>query len=81
MHQIFNMKIYHTLFFLLAASAFHSQVISGTIISKNENHPIPYVKIGIEKKSIGTISDEKGNFSIDLSNTDPRQKIKIEVPG
>lgn len=81
MHQIFNMKIYHTLFFLLAVSAFHSQVISGTIISKNENHPIPYVKIGIEKKSIGTISDEKGNFSIDLSNTDPRQKIKIEVPG
>lgn len=75
------MKIYHTLFFLLAASAFHSQVISGTIISKNENHPIPYVKIGIEKKSIGTISDEKGNFSIDLSNTDPQQKIKIEVPG
>ncbi|BFO64806.1 alpha/beta fold hydrolase [Chryseobacterium sp. KCF3-3] len=75
------MKIYHTLFFLLTASAFHGQVISGTIISKNENHPIPYVKIGIEKKSIGTISDEKGNFSIDLSNTDPQQKIIIEVPG
>jgi pimeloyl-ACP methyl ester carboxylesterase len=75
------MKIYHTLFFLLAASAFHAQVISGTIISKNENQPIPYVKIGIEKKSIGTISDEKGNFSMDLSNTDPQQKIKIEVPG
>ncbi len=81
MRQTFNMKIYHTLFFLLAASAFHGQIISGTIISKNENHPIPYVKIGIEKKSIGTISDEKGNFSIDLSNTDPQQKIKIEVPG
>ncbi len=81
MRQTFNMKIYHTLFFLLAASAFHAQVISGTIISKNENQPIPYVKIGIEKKSIGTISDEKGNFSIDLSNTDPQQKIKIEVPG
>ncbi|MDR6459149.1 pimeloyl-ACP methyl ester carboxylesterase [Chryseobacterium vietnamense] len=75
------MKIYHTLFFFLAASAFHAQVISGTIISKNENQPIPYVKIGIEKKSIGTISDEKGNFSMDLSNTDPQQKIKIEVPG
>lgn len=81
MRQTFNMKIYHTLFFLLAASAFHAQVISGTIISKNENQPIPYVKIGIEKKSIGTISDEKGNFSMDLSNTDPQQKIKIEVPG
>ncbi|PWW30753.1 carboxypeptidase-like regulatory domain-containing protein [Chryseobacterium sp. AG844] len=75
------MKIYSTLFFLVAASAFHAQVVSGTIVSKNEHQPIPYVKIGIEKKSTGTISDEKGRFSIDLSNTDPQQKIKIEVPG
>ncbi len=81
MRQTFNMKISHTLFFLLAASAFHAQVISGTIISKNENQPIPYVKIGIEKKSTGAISDEKGQFSIDLSNAEPQQKIKIEVPG
>lgn len=81
MRQTFTMKIHHTLFFLLAASAFHAQVISGTIISKNENQPIPYVKIGIEKKSTGTISDEKGKFSIDLSNAEPQQKIKIEVPG
>lgn len=81
MHQTFNMKIYSTLFFLVAASAFHAQVVSGTIVSKNENQPIPYVKIGIEKKSTGTISDEQGKFSIDLSNTDPQQKIKIEVPG
>lgn len=73
--------MHHTLFFLLAASAFHAQVISGTVISKNENQPIPYVKIGIEKNSTGTISDEKGKFSIDLSNAEPQQKIKIEVPG
>lgn len=65
----------------MAASAFHAQVVSGTIVSKNEHQPIPYVKIGIEKKPTGTISDEKGKFSIDLSNTDPQQKIKIEVPG
>jgi hypothetical protein len=25
---------------------FNAQVISGTIISKNENQPIPYVKLG-----------------------------------
>ena len=81
MLQTFTMKIHYTLLPLLAVSAFHGQIISGTIISKHENHPIPYVKIGIEKKTIGTISDEEGNFSIDLSNTDPQQKIKIEVPG
>lgn len=75
------MKIFHTLFFLIPVIAFKAQVISGTVIAKNENQPIPYVKVGIEKSSTGTISDEKGNFSIDLSSVDPQQTIKIEVPG
>lgn len=75
------MKIFHTLFFLIPVIAFKAQVISGTVIAKNENQPIPYVKVGIEKSSTGAISDEKGNFSIDLSSVDPQQTIKIEVPG
>lgn len=75
------MKKYTALCFLFAASVFNAQVISGTIISKSENQPIPYVKIGVAKKTTGTISDAKGNFSIDLSNLDSQQKIKIEVPG
>lgn len=75
------MKIFHTLFFLIPAIALKAQVISGTVIAKNENQPIPYVKVGIEKSSTGTISDEKGNFSIDFSGVDPQQTIKIEVPG
>ncbi|MGL6128553.1 alpha/beta fold hydrolase [Chryseobacterium artocarpi] len=75
------MRKLKALFFICTASIVNAQVISGTIISKNENQPIPYVKIGIEKKTTGTISDGKGNFSIDLSQFDPQQKIKIEVPG
>jgi pimeloyl-ACP methyl ester carboxylesterase len=75
------MKKHHTLFFLLAASAFHAQVISGIIISKNENQPIPYVKIGVEKENIGVVSDDKGHFSIDLSTLSPQKKVIIEVPG
>jgi len=81
LRQTFNMKIFHTLFFLIPVIALKAQVISGTVIAKNENQPIPYVKVGIEKSSTGTISDEKGNFSIDLSSVDPQQTIKIEVPG
>ncbi|WPO91800.1 alpha/beta fold hydrolase [Chryseobacterium sp. HR92] len=75
------MKKHNTLFFLLAASAFNAQIISGTIISKNENQPIPYVKIGIDKENIGVVSDGKGNFSIDLSTLAPQKKVIIEVPG
>lgn len=75
------MKKLNTLFFLLAAYSFNAQVISGTVISKNENKPVPYVKIGIEKENAGTVSDEKGNFSIDLSGLDSSRKLRIEVPG
>ncbi|MGE8554871.1 MAG: alpha/beta fold hydrolase [Chryseobacterium jejuense] len=75
------MKKLSVLSFILTVSAFNAQIISGTIISKNENQPISYVKIGVDKKTIGTISDGRGNFSIDLTGLDPQQKVKIEVPG
>ncbi|MBP2616773.1 alpha/beta fold hydrolase [Chryseobacterium jejuense] len=75
------MKKLSVLSFILTVSAFNAQVVSGTIISKNENQPISYVKIGVDKKTIGTISDGSGNFSIDLTGLDPQQKVKIEVPG
>ncbi|MBB6372036.1 alpha/beta fold hydrolase [Chryseobacterium shigense] len=75
------MKKFNALCILLAAYSFNAQVISGTVISKNENQPVPYVKIGIEKENAGTVSDEKGNFSIDLSRFDPSRKLKVEVPG
>ncbi|MFP3833184.1 alpha/beta fold hydrolase [Chryseobacterium sp. SIMBA_028] len=75
------MKKLTALFFILAVYSLDAQIVSGTIISKNDNQPIPYVKVGIEKKTNGTISDEKGNFSIDLSELEPQQIVKIEVPG
>lgn len=81
MHQTFTMKKLCVLSLILIVSAFNAQVISGTVISKNENQPISYVKIGVEKKTTGTISDGKGNFSIDLTGLDPQQKVRIEVPG
>lgn len=75
------MKKLNALLFLLGIYSFHAQVISGTIISKNENQPLPYVKVGVEKENSGVVSDDKGNFSIDLSGFDASGKIKIEVPG
>ncbi|MGN7758877.1 alpha/beta fold hydrolase [Chryseobacterium sp. 22532] len=75
------MKKLNALFLLLAVYFFNAQVISGTVISGNEKQPIPYVKIGVEKENAGTVSDEKGNFAINLSGFDPSRKLKIEVPG
>ncbi|MCS3530457.1 alpha/beta fold hydrolase [Chryseobacterium sp. JUb7] len=75
------MKKINSLFLLFSAFYFNAQIVSGTVFSKEENKPIPYVKIGVERESKGIISDEKGNFSIDLSKANTSHKLKIEVPG
>ena len=66
---------------LLFYGIFTAQTINGKIVSRENNEPIPFARIGIEKSEYGTTSDENGNFSIDLSNKDKNQKIKIEVGG
>ncbi|MFC3159292.1 Pimeloyl-ACP methyl ester carboxylesterase [Chryseobacterium arachidis] len=75
------MKKINILFLLFSAFYFNAQVVSGTVVSRDEKIPIPYVKIGVEKESVGAISDEKGIFSIDLSKANTSHKVKIDVAG
>ncbi|MBK1897946.1 alpha/beta fold hydrolase [Chryseobacterium paridis] len=75
------MKKINSLFFLFWTFFLNAQIISGTVLSKDENQPIPYVKIGVEKENIGVISDEKGNFSIDLTKANRAGNVRIEVAG
>ncbi|MCE3076714.1 carboxypeptidase-like regulatory domain-containing protein [Chryseobacterium gwangjuense] len=75
------MKKLSILFLSLLAVSFHAQIVSATVFSKDENKPIPYVKVGVEKEKTGVISDETGHFSIDLSTINTTKPILIEVPG
>ncbi len=75
------MKKLNLLPLLFTAGFYYSQTISGTVISKNENQPISYAKIGVDKENIGVITDENGNFTIDLSKANTSNKIKVEVAG
>ena len=58
-----------------------AQLINGKIFSSETNNPMPYSRVGLEKNKFGVTSDEYGNFSIDLSNQDKNQNIRIEVGG
>lgn len=75
------MKKLNILLCVFTAGLYFSQTISGTVFSKDENRPIAYAKIGVDKENVGVISDEKGDFSIDLSKTNTAGKIKVEVAG
>ncbi len=41
-------------------------VISGKVLDQEKNAVLPYVNIGIPSKSIGTVTDDKGNFNLKL---------------
>jgi hypothetical protein len=61
-------KIFLAICFLFLNFTFSQITING-IVKSEANIPLQYVNIGIKNKNIGTISDEKGNFSINIDNT------------
>ena len=42
------------------------KLLSGVITDAENNRPLPYVNIGISDKSVGTVSNEKGEFRLKL---------------
>jgi hypothetical protein len=61
-----------TFLFLVISTSIYGQ-IKGVVIDEN-NKSIPYVNIWIENESIGTTSEENGNFSI---NVEDKNKILV----
>ena len=61
-------KIFLAICFLFLNFTFSQITING-IVKSETNIPLQYVNIGIKNKNVGTISDEKGNFSITIDNT------------
>lgn len=58
-----------------------NMVIRGTIIDKNTNEVLPYANIVILQKYKGTVSNEKGGFSFDLSPFSLEDTISFQYIG
>lgn len=64
------------IFLLLIGTVYGQGEITGKIIDSETGTAIPYVNIGIKNKTIGTISNTKGNFNLKLnSQVDPKDKV------
>jgi len=66
------------LFFCIISQA---QLISGTVLSKNDNQPIPYAKIGIVNSNYGIQADENGKFQIKLDDISKDKELLVAVAG
>src|SRR5262245_60451962 len=58
-----------------------AQTFSGLIFDSKTKEPIQYVNIGIVKKAIGTVSDEKGAFNITLEDQYNADTLRISMIG
>jgi carboxypeptidase-like protein len=73
-------KIFLAICFFFLNYTFGQITING-IVKSETNFPLQYVNIGIKNKNIGTISDEKGNFSITIDNTRLNELLTFSYVG
>ncbi len=55
--------------------------INGLVIDRKTKKPLPYANVFIINKSIGTISNASGNFSLKLINTDNTDTLGVSYIG
>jgi len=79
--KLISMKKINFILALFAILSFHAQTICGTVISKDDNHPIPYAKIGIVNSNYGIQADENGKFQIKLDDISKDKELIVAVAG
>ena len=59
----------------------HAQVVSGNTIEADTKMPLTFVNVGILNGTIGTVSDEEGRFSLDLSGVNSTDTLRFSAIG
>ncbi|AZA49701.1 carboxypeptidase-like regulatory domain-containing protein [Chryseobacterium carnipullorum] len=70
------------LFFYIFLGAFlNAQTVTGKVLSQYDRSPVPYARIGIDTEENGTIADEQGNYTLDLSTVNKDLNVTVAVGG
>jgi hypothetical protein len=82
-HYIPGLNIKTGLFFLvlLIPGLIFGQAQKRKVLSCETNSGIGYVNVGIIGKNIGTVTDESGNFTIDLDDTYNNDSLRFSMIG
>ena len=68
--------------FIFLSCAMHAQdLLRGTVLSNENGKPLPYVNIGIVHRSLGTVTDEHGNFNFFIPADNHKDSIQISMIG
>jgi hypothetical protein len=66
---------------LIFVSSSFSQEVSGIVLSSNLRDTLLYVNIGIENKDIGTVSNNKGEFNLEVEKQHLSDSLKFSMIG
>src|SRR6187399_2010243 len=83
-NRFLYMRNYFLLTFLLGfclVSPAQKMVISGVIVDRETKEPLTYASIGIKGKSIGTISNQLGEFDFYLASEHRNNFLVINMLG
>lgn len=70
------------LFFVCSLCIFaQAQVVTGTVLSKDDGKVIPYAKIGLVNSSFGVQANDKGQFELQLDKIAKDKELIVAVPG
>lgn len=62
-------KIFFVLLLLIiAAGSNYAQTVSGTVTDADDGQPLPGVNVAVQATSMGTLTDENGKYTIEVSN-------------
>jgi len=67
------------LLFSLLFAPIYGQVITGKVIDSSDDKPLIYVNIGVIGSPIGSITDENGNFKIDVTGKPSNAIIRFSM--
>jgi len=69
------------LLLLLSSAAYSQEIYKGNIIDKNSKETLPYINIGVIGKNIGTVSNDMGDFQIELNEKYDNDTLKFSSIG
>ncbi|PRY08977.1 pimeloyl-ACP methyl ester carboxylesterase [Pontibacter ummariensis] len=64
-----KLLLYLLLLLLHASAAGQNLLLSGEVVDRFQNKPVPFATIGIKGKGLGTVADETGKFSFNVPTT------------
>jgi hypothetical protein len=67
--------------FLILNLQLYSQTITGKVVSASNNEPLIYASIGVIETSFGTITNEEGNFNLEIKGLPVNAKVRFSMVG